>query len=94
MNASGGEKPWLSIIVPTRGRPAELRRFLDSLEATTSETSCVEVILVTDLDDETAQETPRTKLRLKHRRVPPKLTMGALNRAGFELADGDWILTQ
>jgi GT2 family glycosyltransferase len=87
----GSETAWLSIIVPTRGRPAELRRFIASIEATASDIGGIEVILVTDLDDETANDIPQTRLRLKHRRVPPRLTMGALNRAGYELAVGAWI---
>src|SRR6266853_3353466 len=92
MNAiDGSEKAWLSIVVPTRGRPTELRRLVESLEATTADPGGIEVILVTDLDDDTANDLPQTRLRLKHRRVPPQLTMGALNRAGYELAAGAWI---
>ena len=83
----GYHLPRLSVIVPTRGRPAELRRFIESLEASTADLAGIEVIFVTDLDDESANDLPRTRFRVKHRRVGPKLTMGALNRAGYELAE-------
>jgi len=86
-----GNTPWLSIIVPTRGRPEQLRCFIESLEATTLEPAGIEIVIVTDHDDETAEQLPKTTLHLKHQRVPPKLTMGALNRAGYEVAVGDWI---
>ena len=43
--------PTLSLIVPTRGRPRQLRRFLRSLAATVLRPSRVEVVLVVDADD-------------------------------------------
>ena len=85
-------RPIFSIIVPTRGRPAELRRFLDSVKATTARLDTIEVILVIDADDKGTVELNYGEFPLKPIVVEPGLPMGALNMTGYEAAAGDYIM--
>lgn len=83
--------PRLSLIVPTRGRPAKLARMLDSVAGTAYHPERLEVVLVVDADDPASLvEHPRLKVR--HAIVPPGLTMGALNRAGYAASTGDHVM--
>ncbi|MFO0799954.1 MAG: glycosyltransferase [Gemmataceae bacterium] len=79
--------PTLSLIVPTRGRPRQLRRFLRSLAATTLRPSRVEVVLVVDADDRPVA-APGARVVVG----PPGRTMGELNRAGAAAARGEWVM--
>jgi glycosyltransferase involved in cell wall biosynthesis len=81
----------ISLIVPTRGRPHQLRRFLDSLVATAHDPANLEVVLVIDSDDPDSSRAASHGLTVKHVIVPPGLTMGALNMAGYEASTGDVI---
>jgi hypothetical protein len=85
-------RPTLSLIVPTRGRPERLRIFLDSIAATASRPERLEVILVVDADDPASLAVSHTRLTLRHVVVPPGLTMGALNCAGYEASRGDYLM--
>src|SRR5262245_58874148 len=78
----------ISLIVPTRGRPQQLRRLLDSLAQTTAARDALEVILVIDDDDATTQTVGDERLDIRRVVVPPGLTMGALNSAGYEASRG------
>lgn len=84
--------PVFSLIVPTRHRPAQLRRFLDSLRQTTRQRDCVEVILVVDEDDEGSGATRAEGLTLRHVSGRPGRTMGELNRAGCAVATGEFVM--
>jgi glycosyltransferase involved in cell wall biosynthesis len=86
------QPPTISLIVPTRGRPVQLRRFLDSLAVTAVRPEAVEVVLVVDADDVASARVTHQGLRLKFVTVPPGLTMGALNMAGYEAAAGDILM--
>jgi hypothetical protein len=79
--------PTLSLIVPTRGRPRQLRRFLRSLAATTLRPSRVEIVLVVDADDRPVT-CPGARVVVG----PPGRTMGELNRAGAAAARGEWLM--
>lgn len=83
--------PRLSLIVPTRGRPAKLARMLDSVAGTTYHPERLEVVLVVDADDP-ASVVQHPRLRIRHAIVPPGLTMGALNSAGYEASTGDYVM--
>lgn len=84
--------PTLSLIVPTRGRPRQLRRFLRSLEATTARPSRVEVVLVVDADDTRNHVARWPGLRMRLVVGPPGRTMGELNRAGEAAARGEFLM--
>jgi glycosyltransferase involved in cell wall biosynthesis len=84
--------PTFSLIVPTRQRPQQLRRLLESLGATTARPETVEVILVVDADDPASREVTSEGLAVKHVMVPPGLGMGALNSAGYEASSGAFVM--
>lgn len=83
--------PLFSLIVPTRERPTQLRRMLDSVAHTAAHPERIEVVLVVDADD-AASLVRHPRLNIRHIVVPPGLTMGALNRAGFEGSSGDYVM--
>jgi hypothetical protein len=85
-------EPALSLIVPTRGRPAQLGCFLDSLAATLSRPDAVEVVLVVDADDPSGDAVRYGRGPLRRVVVPPGLTMGALNMAGYEASLGRHVM--
>jgi hypothetical protein len=84
--------PTLSLIVPTRGRPRQLRRFLLSLAATTARPSRVEVVLVADADDPASHHVHFPGLRVRVAIGAPGRTMGELNRAGEAAARGEFLM--
>jgi hypothetical protein len=84
--------PALSLIVPTRRRSAQLRRFLDSLFATAVQPETLEVVLVVDADDPPSVDFRDERLRLAKAIVPPRQTMGALNQAGYERSSGAHLM--
>lgn len=85
-------RPVISPIVPTRGRPAQLGRFLRSVAATAARPESLEVVLVIDADDPESAAAGHPGLSVKHVVVPPGLTMGALNAAGYEAATGAYLM--
>ena len=84
-------RPLISLIVPTRGRPAQLRRMLDSLARTAYHPERLEVVLVVDADDP-ASLARHPRLTVRHVVVPAGLTMGALNNAGFDASTGAYVM--
>ncbi|MFO0803961.1 MAG: glycosyltransferase [Gemmataceae bacterium] len=84
-------RPALSLIVPTRGRPALLTRFLKSLAATARAPQQFEVILVVDSDD-APPTVPPLPFQVRVETGPPGRTMGELNNAGFAASCGDFIM--
>lgn len=85
-------QPLLSLIVPTRGRTEQLRRLLDSLIATASHPQLMEVVLVVDEDDLPSIQFRHDSLLLKRVVMPPGQTMGDLNRAGYEMSSGRYVM--
>ena len=84
-------RPHFSLIVPTRGRPAQLRRMLDSVARTAYHPERVEVVLVVDADDRTSA-VRHPLLHVKHVVLPPGQTMGTLNNAGFGASSGEYVM--
>lgn len=85
-------RPTFSLIVPTRGRPEPLRRFLDSVAKTAADPEGVEVVLVVDEDDPASVAVRHRRLALRQVVGPPGRTMGALNRAGYAASAGDYVM--
>jgi hypothetical protein len=86
------QRPVLSLIVPTRGRPGPLRRFLDSIAATATHPKALEVVLVLDNDDRESLAVHHDSLALRRVVVPPSLTMGALNAEGYAASSGALVM--
>ena len=92
MAESESRRRMLSIIVPTRGRPEQLRMFLDSVAETAREPAHLEVVLVVDEDDPGTRAVRHSGIAIRHVVVPPGLTMGALNARGYAAATGDHVM--
>lgn len=86
------QAPRLSLIVPTRARVGHLRALLASLASTTARPRDVEVVLVVDEDDAPSHAVGHDRLNVRHVKVPPGLTMGALNTAGYAASSGQYFM--
>jgi glycosyltransferase involved in cell wall biosynthesis len=84
--------PLLSVILPTRGRPEQLRAFVDSLVQAADDASRIEVVMVVDEDDAATRAFEHPAARLRKVVVPRGLSMGALNMHGCRAAAGDWLM--
>ena len=84
--------PMLSIIVPTRGRPEQLRAFLDSLAQTARDPARLEVVLVVDEDDAQTLAFRHSGVPTRQVVAPRGLPMGALNSRGYEASTGDYVM--
>src|SRR5262249_13698706 len=84
--------PVFSLIIPTRQRTQRLRCLLDSVRATTRDLAGLEVVLVIDEDDAESMGLQYRGVRLKRVAVPPGLSMGALNMAGYRAAGGRYLM--
>lgn len=83
--------PSISILLPTRGRPKQAERLLQSIVETTSDSSRLEVVLYVDEDDPASHaiqcnEIPVIKI------IGPRLPMGGLNTACYKRSAGDIIV--
>ncbi len=84
--------PIFSLIVPTRGRPEQLRRFLDSIARTTHRPESLEIVLVLDADDSASHAVTHSRLTLVRVVGEPGRTMGELNAAGYEASRGQYVM--
>lgn len=84
--------PTLSLLVPTRGRPALLRRFLDSVAATARHPERIEVVLVVDQDDPASLLIEEPRLTIRRVIGPAGRTMGELNTAGYAASVGEFVM--
>lgn len=82
----------ISLIVPTRARLTLLNRFFNSLTAMTANPGSVEVILVVDKDDTQSLGFQHVGIPFKLVAVPPGLTMGELNNAGYAASQGEFVM--
>jgi hypothetical protein len=81
----------ISILLPTRGRPKQAERFLQSVAEMTSDSSRIEVILYVDEDDSASHAIQCDELSI-NKIIGPRLPMGGLNTACFERSTGDIIV--
>jgi len=81
-----------SFLLPTRGRPGQVQRFVRSVIETAARLEQVEVILCVDDDDPVSHEIDCSPLSAKTVVVPPGISMGALNRSCFEASSGRYIM--
>jgi hypothetical protein len=81
----------LSLLVPTRGRPAQVERLLASLRETTARPQRLQVVLYVDEDD-TGSHRLGEGVPNVIRMVGPRRTMGALNTACLRRSSGDIVL--
>lgn len=81
-----------SFIVPTRGRPAPLRRLCDSVRSRTSKLDDIEIVLVVDDDDTVSLEFEYPELNIRKVAVKPGLSMGRLNMAGYRACSGRYVM--
>jgi glycosyltransferase involved in cell wall biosynthesis len=83
--------PVISMLLPTRGRPALARRFFQSVLQTTSRPDRVEIILYVDEDDVDSHRLDSPGLNIT-RIVGPRRSMGDYNSVCLKRARGDIIV--
>ena len=86
------KQPFISMILPTRGRVNSLERFLKSITRHTDQPHQIEIILVIDKDDHESIEFKFPDLIIKKRIVHSGQSMGSLNQAGFEVSSGRYLM--
>lgn len=82
----------ISLLLPTRGRPALLRRLLDSVADTTANLRELEIVLYVDEDDVPSHEVSHPSLSLKRLIRSPGQTMGSMNQACYEESRGRYVM--
>ncbi len=83
----------ISILVPTRGRPALLLDFLQSIIDTTMDLNNIEVVLAIDKDDCSYDEMQWPDGHLKIvKTIAPQSSMGSLNTRCFDNSCGELII--
>ncbi len=83
--------PIISLLMPTRGRPALAQRFMESVANLTRHRDRVEIIVYVDEDDtgSHALDCPAVSVT---RIIGPRTTMGGYNSACYAKARGDIII--
>lgn len=81
----------LSLLLPTRGRPALVARFLDSVWQQAADPARVEVVMYMDDDDTASHGISHPHLDLV-KIIGPRLAMGALNSACLGRSKGEIII--
>lgn len=81
----------ISLLLPTRGRPELLRRFLESVLARSERPDLVEVVVYADEDDPMSHGFQVEGLEVRTI-VGPRVTMGDYNTACFERSRGDILV--
>ena len=83
--------PRISLLLPTRGRPALARRLFASIAETVSQPDRVEVVLYADDDDVASHELDSNEIAVE-RIIGPAQSMGRYNTACLARARGDIIV--
>lgn len=81
----------ISILLPTRERPQQLKRFLESLDRNTSDKQNLEIILYIDEDDFSYENLNIPALNIV-KIIGKKLSMGGYNTACLKKAAGEIIV--
>ncbi|WP_298254091.1 glycosyltransferase family 2 protein [Bradyrhizobium sp.] len=81
-------KKRISLLLPTRGRPQLVERFLQSVAAQSAHPELIEVILCVDDDDPASHCIASSRIALKTI-IVPRQTMGAYNAICLENATGE-----
>lgn len=89
---AGELAPLFSLLVPTRGRPALLARFLESVQTTSADWSRIEIVLGLDADDAASRLIDFDSLAVRHAIGPPGRSMGQLNRDCLATARGRFLV--
>lgn len=84
-------RPFISLLLPTRGRPALVERLFRSIAETTSQPERVEVILYVDEDDAGSHHLDSPDFSVT-RIIGSATTMGSYNSACLAKARGDVII--
>jgi len=82
---------FISLLLPTRGRPNLVNRLFSSIAETTTRLDQIEVILYVDEDDAGSHHLDSKDFRVV-RIVGPALSMGGYNSACLEKAQGDVLI--
>ena len=83
--------PSISILLPTRGRPAQAERLLKSVVEMSADLNRIEIVLYVDEDD-TASHAIQCKGLSINKIIGPRLSMGGLNTACLERSTSDIIV--
>jgi hypothetical protein len=83
--------PVLSLLMPTRGRPALVDRFIKSVVSLTTHLERVEIIIYVDEDDTGSHHLGSNEVCVK-RIIGPRTSMGAYNSACYAAARGGIII--
>ena len=81
----------ISLLLPTRGRPALVERFILSVVETVSQLAQVEIILYIDEDDVGSHHLDSKAVRVT-RIIGPSMSMGSYNSACYNAAQSDIII--
>ena len=83
--------PSISLLLPTRGRPALVERLFESVAETTAQPERVEIILFVDDDDIGSHHLDSSEIAVT-RLIGPRTSMGHYNSACYAAARGDIII--
>lgn len=89
--AGDGQRKKISLLMPTRGRPAWVERFFNSVVKFSADVGQVEVILYVDDDDTDSHYLNSTEVSVC-RIIGPRMSMGGYNAACLAKASGDIII--
>ncbi len=82
----------ISIILPTRGRAALLKRLFNSIAETTANPGAIEIILRMDEDDTESHEIGHPGLNIKKMIRRAGATMGAITNESYAISTGRYIM--
>lgn len=81
----------ISLLLPTRGRPALVQRLFRSIAEQTADLENIEIILYLDEDDTESHDLAFDNLNIT-KIIGPRLSMGAYNTACLNRSTGDIII--
>jgi glycosyltransferase involved in cell wall biosynthesis len=82
----------LSLLLPTRARPALMSRLLDSIIRTTERPDRLEIVVFLDTDDQASRAIMWPSLRIETVIGQPGQTMGRMTRACYAVSHGRYVM--